>query len=129
MLMVSSDIVSLGAPGTALFLIVILTALRAVFICGVTEVMVPCTIVPFLSSMVTVSLAHFMRNLLLASQHWYNRRLQGSKANDVAQRTGLVLLWKPHVPDELHIDRATDLRSVVYTTLMRRLLGWSSCSG
>ena len=43
--------------------VVILTARREVFICGETEVMVPLTIVPFLSSIVTVSLAHFMRNL------------------------------------------------------------------
>lgn len=61
--MVSREIVSPGAPGFARFLIVILTARRAVFICGVTEVIVPCTMVPFLSSIVTVSLAHFMRNL------------------------------------------------------------------
>lgn len=42
---------------------VILTVRRAVFIWGETEVTVPCRIVPFLSSIVTVSLAHFMRNL------------------------------------------------------------------
>ncbi len=59
---------------------VILTARRAVFIWGDTEVMVPWRIVPlpvsgvarrslsgvdipFLSSIVTVSFAHFMRNL------------------------------------------------------------------
>ena len=63
MLIVSSEMVSPGAPGFALFFVVILTALRAVFIWGVTEVMVPCTMVPFLSSIVTVSLAHFIRNL------------------------------------------------------------------
>jgi hypothetical protein len=63
MLIVSSDMVSLVPPALALFLIVILTARRAVFISGVTDVMVPCTIVPFLSSIVTVSLAHFIRNL------------------------------------------------------------------
>lgn len=45
------------------FLAVILTLRRAVFICGETDVMVPCTMVPFFSSIVTVSLAHFMRNL------------------------------------------------------------------
>ena len=57
--------VSPGVPvGAFRFLMVILTARRAVFICGVTEVMVPWTMVPFLSSMVTVSLAHFMRNLI-----------------------------------------------------------------
>ena len=63
--------------------VVILTARRAVFICGETEVTVPWRIVPrryqlliwrshqqtarnngpFLSSTVTVSFAHFMRNL------------------------------------------------------------------
>lgn len=42
---------------------VIFTLRSAVFICGDTLVMVPCTTVPFLSSMVTVSLVHFMRNL------------------------------------------------------------------
>ena len=63
MLMVSSEMVSVGSPGCDLFLTVILTARSAVFICGVTEVIVPWTMVPFLSSIVTVSLAHFMRNL------------------------------------------------------------------
>jgi hypothetical protein len=43
--------------------VVILTVRKAVFICGETEVIVPDTIVPFLSSIVTDSLAHFMRNL------------------------------------------------------------------
>jgi hypothetical protein len=59
---------------------VILTVRRAVFICGETDVMVPWMMVPgyeleidrrriergeipFLSSIVTVSFAHFMRNL------------------------------------------------------------------
>lgn len=56
MLMVSSEMGSrpLG---------VILTARSDVFICGDTEAMVPCKIVPFFSSIVTVSLAHFIRNL------------------------------------------------------------------
>lgn len=63
MLIVSSEIVSPGVEGEDLFLMVILTARSAVFICGETEVMVPWTMVPFFSSMVTVSLAHFMRNL------------------------------------------------------------------
>lgn len=63
MLIVSSDIVSPGDPGLLLFFVVIFTVRRAVFICGETEVMVPCTIVPSLSSIVTVSLAHFIRNL------------------------------------------------------------------
>ena len=67
-LMVSSEIVSPGAPGLLLFLVVILTARNAVFIWGETDVMVPFTIVPFLSSMVTVSLAHFIRNLDEACQ-------------------------------------------------------------
>lgn len=42
---------------------VILTLRRDVFICGDTDVMVPCTMVPFFSSIVTVSLAHFIKNL------------------------------------------------------------------
>lgn len=63
MLIVSREMVSPGAEGLDRFLVVILTARRAVFICGETDVMVPWTMVPFLSSMVTVSLAHFMRNL------------------------------------------------------------------
>jgi len=62
MLIVSREMVSPGAEGFERFLVVIFTARRAVFICGETEVMVPCTMVPFLSSTVTVSLAHFMRN-------------------------------------------------------------------
>ena len=45
------------------FLTVIRTVRREVFIVGVTVVIVPWTIVPFLSSTVTVSLAHFIRNL------------------------------------------------------------------
>lgn len=61
-LMLSSDIVS-EAPGVLLFLGVILTVRRAVFICGVTEEIVPEMIVPFLSSRVTDSFWHFMRNL------------------------------------------------------------------
>ena len=83
MLIVSREIVSPGVPGLLLFFVVILTARKAVFICGETDVMVPCTIepanlyvsivkckgvvheyyIPFLSSMVTVSFTHFMRNL------------------------------------------------------------------
>lgn len=46
MLIVSSVIVSLGAVGFVRFLTVILTARRAVFICGETEVIVPETMVP-----------------------------------------------------------------------------------
>jgi len=42
---------------------VILTVRNAVFICGDTEAIVPCRMVPFLSSIVTVSLMHFIRNL------------------------------------------------------------------
>lgn len=42
---------------------VILAVRSEVFICGETEAMVPCTMVPVLSSMVTDSLVHFMRNL------------------------------------------------------------------
>lgn len=45
------------------FLGVILTVRSAVFICGDTDAMVPCRMVPFLSSIVTVSLVHFIRNL------------------------------------------------------------------
>jgi len=63
MLMVSRLMVSLGAVGFVRFFVVILTARSAVFICGETEVMVPEMIVPFLSSIVTDSFAHFMRNL------------------------------------------------------------------
>lgn len=63
MLIVSRLMVSVGAEGFVLFLVVILTARSAVFICGETEVMVPETIVPFFNSIVTDSLAHFMRNL------------------------------------------------------------------
>ncbi len=44
--MVSSEIVSPGAEGLVLFFTVILTARKAVFICGETEVMVPWIIVP-----------------------------------------------------------------------------------
>lgn len=62
-LIVSNETVSPTEPGLLLFLVVILTARREVFICGETDVIVPCTIVPFFSSIVTVSLAHFMRNL------------------------------------------------------------------
>jgi hypothetical protein len=63
MLIVSREMVSPGTEAFARFLGVILTARRAVFICGETEVMVPWTMVPFFSSIVTVSLAHFIRNL------------------------------------------------------------------
>jgi len=63
MLIVSSVMVSPGALGFARFFTVILTARSAVFICGETEVMVPETMVPFFSSIVTDSFAHFMRNL------------------------------------------------------------------
>jgi hypothetical protein len=44
--MVSSEIVSPGAEGLVLFFTVILTARKAVFICGETEVIVPWMIVP-----------------------------------------------------------------------------------
>lgn len=40
-----------------------MTVRKAVFIKGETEVMVPCTIVPFFNSIVTVSFAHFIKNL------------------------------------------------------------------
>lgn len=63
MLIVSNWIVSPGVEGLSRFLMVILTARNAVFICGETEVMVPETMVPFFNSTVTDSLAHFMRNL------------------------------------------------------------------
>ena len=62
-LIVSRLMVSPGAVGLARFFVVIFTARRAVFIWGETEVMVPETIVPFFSSIVTDSLAHFIRNL------------------------------------------------------------------
>jgi hypothetical protein len=41
MFIVSSEMVSPGVEGLSLFLIVILTARNAVFICGETDVMVP----------------------------------------------------------------------------------------
>lgn len=55
-LIVSSVIVSR-------FFGVILTVRRAVFIVGDTDAMVPLTTVPFLSSIVTVSFWHFIKNL------------------------------------------------------------------
>lgn len=45
------------------FLGVYFTARSATFMRGDTEVMVPLTMVPFLSSTVTVSFWHFIRNL------------------------------------------------------------------
>lgn len=42
---------------------VILTVRSEVFICGVTDAIVPCTKVPFFSSIVVVSFWHFMRKL------------------------------------------------------------------
>lgn len=89
MLMVSREIVSPGAEGLERFLVVILTARRAVFICGETEVMVPWTMVLFLSSMVTVSLAHFIRNL----------------ARDRVSTVSVSSVCMQHVPDELHGGR------------------------
>jgi len=56
---------------------------RAVFICGETDVIVPWMIVPFLSSIVTVSFAHFIKNLPRSKE----------SARSVAQG-----------PDELHRD-------------------------
>jgi hypothetical protein len=44
--MVSRDMVSPGAEGLFLFLVVILTARKAVFIWGETDVIVPCMMVP-----------------------------------------------------------------------------------
>lgn len=70
--MLSSVIVSetpLGRPAAVVVVLeeerfgVIFTERNAVFICGDTEAIVPCRIVPFLSSRVTVSFWHFMRNL------------------------------------------------------------------
>ena len=69
MLIVSREMVSLDAPGFVLFFVVILTARKAVFICGETEVIVPLIMVPFFSSIVTDSLAHFIRNLYKPRQH------------------------------------------------------------
>lgn len=46
---------------------VILTVRSAVFICGDTDAIVPWRIVPFLSSIVTVSFVHFIRNLVCGS--------------------------------------------------------------
>jgi len=47
----------------SLFLIVIFTVLRWVFMATSTPVMVPCTWVPFFNSMVTVSCDSFIKNL------------------------------------------------------------------
>lgn len=44
------------------FRVVILTVFKCVFICISTPVIVPCTIDPFLSSIVTVSLFNFIKN-------------------------------------------------------------------
>jgi len=61
MLMVSREMGSdVGGPDDRV-LGVIFTVRNEVFMVGETAVMVPWTMVPFLSSMVTVSLAHFMR--------------------------------------------------------------------
>jgi len=65
-LIVSREMVSPGAVGFVRVLVVIFTARSAVFIWGETEVTVPWTIVPFFNSIVTVSLAHFIRNLTVA---------------------------------------------------------------
>ena len=54
MLMVSRATVSPGAEGLLLFLVVILTARRAVFICGETDVIVPLTMVPWIEVLVRV---------------------------------------------------------------------------
>jgi len=53
--------------------IVILTVFRCVFICMSTPVIVPCTTDPFLSSIVTVSLFNFIKNLtsfMMAGYDW-----------------------------------------------------------
>lgn len=78
MLMLSSEMVSAVAPAPRAFG-VIFTVRRAVFICGEIEAIVPCRIVPFLSSIVTVSLAHFMRNLfeLVSGFRWWLRIFAG----------------------------------------------------
>uniref|UniRef100_A0A224Y021 Uncharacterized protein n=1 Tax=Panstrongylus lignarius TaxID=156445 RepID=A0A224Y021_9HEMI len=47
----------------SLFFIVIFTAFRWVFIATSTPVIVPCTCVPFFSSIVTVSWLNFIKNL------------------------------------------------------------------
>jgi hypothetical protein len=90
MLIVSSEIVSPGVEGEDLFLMVILTARSAVFICGETDVMVPWTMVPFFSSIVTVSLAHFMRNLQSSSQ-------QAVAIWSASRRTGRASSWRLEV--------------------------------
>lgn len=101
---------------------VIFTLRRAVFICGDTLVMVPCTTVPFLSSIVTVSLVHFMRNLgwggglncqygfwpeLCHRNHGgggldsgFHHRVCGDERKVVR---GTRLGGKEHLPDELHL--------------------------
>lgn len=102
MLIVSNEMVSPGAEGLVRFFVVILTARNAVFICGVTEVIVPWTMVPFLSSIVTVSLAHFMRNLRgnLVSIH-STRNHNNTAAHPIAD-----------IPDELHVFEVRNLTTV-----------------
>lgn len=107
MLIVSSETVSPGAEGFVLFFGVILTALKAVFICGETEVIVPCTIVPFFSSIVTVSLAHFMRNLdyTVRVSHQVTRAQLGCSQIGRALLSTLLEILASHVlnvPYELH---------------------------
>jgi len=67
--------------------------------------------VPFLSSMVTVSLAHFMRNL-----DWVEGDCQrGGATKSLMERAQLVLLaravgWCECLPDELHVGLCKCLR-------------------
>lgn len=108
MLIVSSEIVSPGEPGLFRFFVVILTARNAVFICGDTEVIVPCTMVPFLSSIVTVSLAHFIRNLYKPCQltmFLCTEHVRWPKGRDCADssETDLCENYRGRgLPDELH---------------------------
>ena len=83
---------------------VILAVRKLVFIWGETEAMVPWTMVPVFSSIVTVSLVHFMRNLLrgllsarpaLVGPH-VAFALQFSMRQALREGEGLGL------PDELH---------------------------
>jgi hypothetical protein len=102
-LMVSREMVSLGAEGFARFLIVILTARSAVFIWGETEVMVPETMVPFLSSIVTDSLAHFMRNLGPVSTSRSEAQAKNRERLQRERHSAETLCSQvAHVPHELH---------------------------
>lgn len=70
---------------------------RLVFICGETLAIVPCTIVPVLSSMVTVSFEHFIKNLtsfmLADAQLWSRFRYREKRCLEVQAGWLLGRLW------------------------------------